>query len=117
MQTSASLQECVNQCVFVCACVRACVFVRPSLCFYCTGVEKKNADCKGYYYSSNKHDASKDVLETCERINLLRHADTNSGEPVVRNKRLYRKRRRGQGTPTEPPAQRARVGEQNSRKC
>ncbi len=51
------------------------------------GVEKKNDDAKRHYYSSNKHDAARDILMTEARMEKLER-DTPT---CIRRKREYTK--------------------------
>ena len=70
-------------------------------------IEKKNADCKGFYFSSSKRSGPFEILETCERLHSMEQSKLSSGASVVREKRHYdsTKRRSGQGNSDEPPCQ------------
>ena len=51
------------------------------------GVEKNNDDAKRHYYSSNRHDAPRDILLTEARLEVLQREEPS----VVREKRTYMK--------------------------
>ena len=70
-------------------------------------IEKKNADCKGFHFSSSKRSGPFEILETCERLHSMEQSKLSSGASVVREKRHYdsTKRRSGQGNSDEPPCQ------------
>ena len=54
------------------------------------GVEKNNDDAKRNYFSSNRHDAAKEILATEARLETLRNG-TQDRESCVRQKRKYKK--------------------------
>ena len=65
-------------------------YIAVNYCLYMhiIGVEKNNDDAKHHYYSSNRHDAPKDILLTEARLEVLQRDEPK----VVRKKRSYKKR-------------------------
>ena len=72
-------------------CISYIIFWIIATCFSVythAGVEKNNDDAKRNYFSSNRHDAAKEILATEARLETLRNG-TQDRESCVRQKRKY----------------------------
>ena len=68
-----------------------CLYIHVHCTCTRVGVEKNNDDAKRNYYSSNRHDACRDILLAEARLEMLRRG-IDGIQSCVRQKRTYTKK-------------------------